>query len=816
MNYIVTARKWRPQTFEDVVGQEHITTTLKNAILNNRVAHSYLFAGPRGVGKTTTARILAKVLNCTNSKGGEPCNQCEMCLSFANSQSLDIIEIDGASNRRIEEIRTLRESVKYAPTRGNYKVYIIDEVHMLTTESFNALLKTLEEPPEHTVFIFATTDVHKVPLTIISRCQRFDFRRIEMNVMKKLLKEIADAEDITIDDLALTLIAKKADGALRDAQSLFDQVISFGGKNVDSLVLSKMLNLIDEDIYFTISDSILEKNFAAAFDISQKIYENGWNYIDFMNELIGHFRNIMTVVIRKNTDLIETAEIFKKRYLEYTHKFSEGDLLRIMTFLNKIQWELKSSSSQKLKIEISLCHLIGLEKSSTITEILSKMDKGEPETKTNKVFDSSSSYSSNKKVDTTKSNIRLAKKEEVIIPEIKAFVAPTLDSSNDFNDIISKWNDFIEQVKSEKLFFASVLSNSNPIEFINDQLHLEVGHPEDGDIIEDNKSYLDKKTKEVLIVSKIIRVALKDDFQSEIKWEGLFRDFNLLPGYDQGYIGSHEKDALARTGLSFIDDFVNIPPTTRPTPGAKVYPSKNIVFGQIGTDESYEILFKFLQTIGEARVLSSPRITVVNNQEAKIHVGERQAYITSTTTKGSTGSDTIAESVTFVDVGIELSVTPTINDDGFITMKIKPQISSVKEKLLTASGNQIPIIDTSEAETTVMVKDKTSIVIAGLRKDEFTTLDERVPYLSNVPVFGSLFRSGSKKKERTEVIILLTPHITGGEKFVTGELSGPGPTDNLNDYRGYSSLALDKEIRSGNSPGPITKLIKKLPFTSHD
>ncbi|TSA28171.1 MAG: DNA polymerase III subunit gamma/tau, partial [Ignavibacteriales bacterium] len=242
IKYIVTARKWRPQTFADVVGQEHITTTMKNAILSNRIAHAYLFAGPRGVGKTTTARILAKVLNCLNPKNGEPCNECEMCKSFANSRSLDIIEIDGASNRRIEEIRTLRESVKYAPTKGNYKVYIIDEVHMLTTESFNALLKTLEEPPEHTVFIFATTDVHKVPLTIISRCQRFDFRRIEMSVIKKLLKEIADAEKIKIDDIALTLIAKKADGALRDAQSLFDQVISFSGMDVDSNVLSKMFN----------------------------------------------------------------------------------------------------------------------------------------------------------------------------------------------------------------------------------------------------------------------------------------------------------------------------------------------------------------------------------------------------------------------------------------------------------------------------------------------------------------------------------------------------------------------------------------------
>src|SRR3989339_297801 len=497
-NFVVTARKWRPQTFSEVVGQEHITTTIKNAIINKRVAHAYLFTGPRGCGKTTTARILAKTLNCLNPVNGEPCNKCEMCESFLNSQTLDIIEIDGASNRRIEEIRTLRESVKYAPTKGNYKVYIIDEVHMLTTESFNALLKTLEEPPEHTVFIFATTDVHKVPLTIISRCQRFDFRRIEMSVIKKLLKEIADAEKIKIDDIALTLIAKKADGALRDAQSLFDQVISFSGMDVDSNLLSKMFNLIDEEIYFNISDAILEKYFAAAFDVSQKIYENGWNYVDFMNGLIEHFRNIMTVVIRKNCDLIEEAEIYKNKYLEYIGKFSEGDILRIFAFLNKIQWEIKSSSNQKLKIEISLSHLIGLEKSSTITELLSNIDKSEPDIKTKTVFDSSTKYNaSSKQMNSPISNVRPALKEEIIVPEIKEFVVPTLNSNTDFNDIISKWNNFIEQVRSEKLFFASVLLNSNPVEFNNHQLHLEVEHPEDGDIINDNKTYLDKKTKEV-------------------------------------------------------------------------------------------------------------------------------------------------------------------------------------------------------------------------------------------------------------------------------------------------------------------------------
>jgi len=459
MSYLVTARKWRPQLFEDVVGQEHITETLKNAIKNNRIAHAYLFTGPRGVGKTTTARIFAKALNCENPVDAEPCNKCDMCLDILNLQSMDIIEIDGASNRGIDEIRTLRESVKYAPTRGKYKIYIIDEVHMLTKESFNAFLKTLEEPPEHTIFIFATTDVHKVPLTIISRCQRFDFRRIQMDTIKETLAKIAEAEKIKIDDKTLTIIAKKADGALRDAESYFDQIVSFCGNDIDSEIVAKMLNLIGDEVYFKISDSILSKEFKTVFDVTNTIYENGWDFIDFINGLVEHFRNIMTIILTENTSLIETADIYKEQYLNYLGKFSKGDLLRAMNYLSKVQQELRFSQNHKLKIEIALTHLIGLEKSQTMTELISQLDSTNPEKKSllNEPADNSYTAKSGSSTLTT-DNIQKTeiKKSEPTSSKLKSKQVVKNNAVNEhntevnFDTVVSKWQYFIDEVSDEK------------------------------------------------------------------------------------------------------------------------------------------------------------------------------------------------------------------------------------------------------------------------------------------------------------------------------------------------------------------------------
>ncbi len=492
MKYIVTALKWRPQTFEEVVGQEHISRTLKNAIQNNRIAHAYLFTGPRGVGKTTTARILAKTLNCSNPNNGNPCNKCAMCASFNNSQSLDVIEIDGASNRRIEEIRTLRESVKYAPTKGEYKVYIIDEVHMLTTESFNALLKTLEEPPDKTIFIFATTDIHKVPPTIISRCQRFDFRRIELNTIKNTLKKIADAEKIPIDDKSLTIIAKKADGALRDAEGLFDQVIAFCGNNINPKDVAMMLNLIDDEIYFSVSDAMLQKKFSEAFQISQTLYDNGWNFVDFLNGLIEHFRNIMTVIIRKNTDLVESAEIFYAKYLSYADEFSEADILRILNYLNRTQYELKSAQNHRLKIEVALCHLIGLEKTAVISEVLQKLSSDNNSSQKKKYADELDN--------SVKKNLSEGHKSELFQSEIKNMVLNEPNGNENINFITRNWIRFIDSVNSEKFTLGSHLLNSNPIEISDDKILVQLETKDDIDIISGNKSYLtclQKKSEEL-------------------------------------------------------------------------------------------------------------------------------------------------------------------------------------------------------------------------------------------------------------------------------------------------------------------------------
>ncbi len=390
MSYTVIARKYRPQRFADITAQEHITRTLQNAIRTGRVAHGYIFSGSRGVGKTTSARILAKALNCEKiltdetyrTEVAEPCGMCDSCRDFDNGASLNIYELDAASNNSVEDVRLLRENVRYAPQKGRYKVYIIDEFHMLSTAAFNALLKTLEEPPPHAIFIFATTELQDVPATIASRCQRFIFKRISVQDIVKTLEAICQKENISIDGDSLHLIARKADGAMRDAQSLLDQVISFSLQESSDHTIrisypttASLLNILDEEHFFAVTDAIIAKNPAKMFEVAGYIYENGYDIPDFLQQLIGHFRNFLVIKNLRSSRLIETTEVYKKRYEEDAKHFEADTLLHFVDVLTQAEHEIKNFREPQLKLELTLLKLIKVSEAGPYEARVASLEK---------------------------------------------------------------------------------------------------------------------------------------------------------------------------------------------------------------------------------------------------------------------------------------------------------------------------------------------------------------------------------------------------------------------------------------------------------
>jgi len=358
MAYQAFSLKWRPQDFDEVIGQEHAITTLKNAILKNRLVHAYLFAGPRGVGKTSVARIFAKSLNCKEGPTVSPCQKCTSCIEITQGRSLDVIEVDGASNRGIDEVRVLRENVKFAPVQGTYKIYIIDEVHMLTTEAFNALLKTLEEPPEFVKFIFATTQANKVISTILSRCQRFDFGRIPLLQIIAQLERIAKGEKIDIEKEVLFAVAKAADGSLRDAESILDQLISFKPEKISSCDVNSMLGIIEEETLFEITNKIIQKDAVAVVTLLDKIINQGKEASIFLQGLIEHFRNIMIAkVTKEESPLIDLPQDYFERLLEQGKAFSLEELFSIFNLLVNTHEISKRFGSSRIPLEVVLVKL---------------------------------------------------------------------------------------------------------------------------------------------------------------------------------------------------------------------------------------------------------------------------------------------------------------------------------------------------------------------------------------------------------------------------------------------------------------------------
>ncbi len=387
MSYLVFARKFRPQRFQDIVGQEHITVTLQNAIKEKRIAQSFLFSGTRGVGKTSTARILAKALNCETGVVPEPCDQCLACREITQGNSLDVLEIDGASNRGIDEIRNLRENVKFKPAQSRFKVYIIDEVHMLTQEAFNALLKTLEEPPEHVKFIFATTELHKVPLTILSRCQKFVFRKVPTSKMVEKLEKISRLEKITCDEKALFAIAKAAEGSLRDAESLLDQVASFAKGEITYSKIVEAFGIPPDETYLALVDAVLAKDAKKVLEIFSPLSFEGKDMVQFVRGLTEVFRAllILKVAAEGMQELIELSSETCRELELRTDRFSKEDLLSISYILQNLLRDLRRSPLPELHVETTLIKLAIREDLASLSEVVQKLEAmREPQEKVGK------------------------------------------------------------------------------------------------------------------------------------------------------------------------------------------------------------------------------------------------------------------------------------------------------------------------------------------------------------------------------------------------------------------------------------------------
>lgn len=533
MAYQALYRRYRPKTFDEVLGQEHITTILKNQIQKNNIAHAYLFSGIRGTGKTSTAKIFARAVNCIDSNNGNPCNKCEVCKGILENNVMDVVEMDAASNNSVDDIRELREKVKYPPSKGRYKVYIIDEVHMLSKGAFNALLKTLEEPPEHLLFILATTEPQKLPATILSRCQRYDFKRVTTNDIVNNMKNICDDMNIEVQEKALNLIARNADGGMRDALSILDQCVSFAdGKITYEYVLS-ILGTVNNEIVFDMADDIIEKDLENSLKLIDNIVQRGKDIHQFIKDLIVHFRNLMVSKSSDNlTDIIDGTEDMLERFRDQSKDISLNKIISIIKDLSEAEVNSKWSSQPRIILETTLMKIISPKLDTSIAGVLERLNQLENSIRNGEVVSKKSKQDKtiikdDKKEEPvkTKKITKITDESDIINNEEEKQKERNISSENhsskediDSASIMRVWSDVLKKIKSEKISVQALLSEGKPVNVENNLVIIAFpegfGFHKDAVSKDETKEYIEKTISNFLNTDVKVKFIMKNELSS--------------------------------------------------------------------------------------------------------------------------------------------------------------------------------------------------------------------------------------------------------------------------------------------------------------